>query len=144
MQRVDRSVIDKIIAARPYLYGWQDEIEKEQGKIIADLTAPAKKTVEALIALDNRRIDLCNLKVLYAYIERELGAAFSSFVECSRMKISSPMYDTAIRAIKLAGYDIERARLEFAYLFKRIKIKKQKPVDLTESVSAAELNGCRV
>lgn len=125
MQRVDRSVIDKIIAVRPFLYGWQDEIEKEQGQTIADLSSPAKKTVEALIALDNRRIDLCNLKVLYAYIERELGSAFSSFVECSKRGIASPMYETAANAMKLAGYDTARARLEFGYLFKKIKAKKK-------------------
>ena len=125
MQRVDRSVIDKIIAVRPFLYGWQDEIEKEQGKVLADISSPAKKTVEALIALDNRRIDLCNLKVLYAYIERELGSSFSSFVECSKCGIASPMYETAANAMKLAGYDTARARLEFGYLFKRLKTRKK-------------------
>ena len=124
MKRVDRSVIDKIIAVRPCLYAWQDEIEKEQEQIIRDLTAPAKKTVEALIALDNRRIDLCNLKVLYAFIERELGAAFSTFTECTRHGLGSPLYDVAMRAIELAGYDTARARLEFGYLFKRLKSKK--------------------
>ena len=124
MQRIDRSAIDKIIAVRPYLYAWQDEIEKEQAQVIRDLTAPAKKTVETLIALDNRRIDLCNLKVLYAFIERELGAAFTTFVECSRHGLGSPMYDTAVRAIKLAGYDTARVRLEFGYIFKRLKSKK--------------------
>lgn len=128
MQRADRSVIDKIIAVMPYLYGWQDEIEKEQKQVIADICSPAKKTVEALIALDNRRIDLCNLKVLYGYIERELGSAFSSFVECSQNGISSPMYETAAKAIKRAGYDTARARLEFGYIFKKVKVKRKKIV----------------
>lgn len=124
MQRVDRSVIDKIIAVRPFLYAWQDEIDEEQKNVIDDLSMPAKKTVERLIALDNMRIDLCNLKVLYAFIERELGAAFSTLVECSKRGIGGKLYDAAGAAVKLAGYDTDRARKEFGYIFKRLRARK--------------------
>ncbi len=124
MQRVDRNVIDKIIAVRPFIYAWQDEIDEEQERVINDLESPAKKTVERLIALDNMRIDICNLKVLYAFIERELGAAFGTLLECSRRRLGGKVYDAAGAAIKLAGYDVDRARREFGYIFKRLRISK--------------------
>ncbi len=125
MQRNDRNVIDKIIAVRPYLYAWQDELDEEQERIIGDWDASAVKTAERLIALDNRRIDLCNLKVLYAFIERELGAAFSAFTECMRVGSGGRLYDAAGNAIKRAGYDAERAGKEFGYLFKRLRKSKR-------------------
>ncbi len=120
MKRAERKIIAAILSVKPYLYSWQDEIEEEQEQVISDLSAPAAKTVEALIALDNKRIDLCNLNVLYGFIERELGAAFSAFSEFAASGVDSPFFDAAKAAIGRAGYDIERARTEFAYLFKRV------------------------
>ncbi|MCH5162481.1 MAG: hypothetical protein J1G38_03210 [Clostridiales bacterium] len=141
MTRADRNVIASIVAVKQRLYAWQDEIEKEQQKVIGDLTAPAKKTVEKLIELDNRRIDLCNLSVLNAFIERELGGAFAAFCECAKMKLSSPMYDVAARAIKRAGYDVGRVRNEFSYLFKRLKSKAEKIVVPSRAELSAALRG---
>ncbi|MDE5593026.1 MAG: hypothetical protein K2I75_03735, partial [Clostridiales bacterium] len=65
MSNVGRRVVRAIILINPLLYGLQDKIEKEQEGVIADTASPADKVVKKLIELDNRRIDLCNLKVLY-------------------------------------------------------------------------------
>ncbi len=120
MKRTARRVIDSIIAIRPYIYGLQDKIDEEQDRIIGDLALPAIKTADALIKLNDRRVDLCNLKVLYAFIERELGDDFSVLKNVSLSGGDSLMYDTAKRAIELAGYTLERVQTEFSYIFQAL------------------------
>ena len=73
MTRAERRVIENIVETRPRIYGWQESIEREQERVVADLISPAKAIVKKLIALDNMRVDLCNLKVLYEFIKRGLG-----------------------------------------------------------------------
>lgn len=121
MRREKRRAIAAIICIEPYLYGLQDKIEKEQEKVIADIVSPAEKVVKQLIALDNRRIDLCNLKVLYAFIERGLGAEFSLLKTLSETDADSGLYSRAETEMKRVGYDAERAAREFGYLFKVLK-----------------------
>ncbi|MDE6029250.1 MAG: hypothetical protein K2F90_02885 [Clostridiales bacterium] len=99
----------------------QDKIEKEQDSVIADSMSPADKVVKKLIELDNRRIDLCNLKVLYGFIERGLGDKFELLRSCAFAGINSDLYQTAEAQIALAGYTAERADREFDYLFKLLK-----------------------
>lgn len=123
MSSVGRRVVRAIILINPLLYGLQDKIEKEQESVIADMTSPADKVVKKLIELDNRRIDLCNLKVLYGFIERGLGEKFELLRSCAFSGINSDLYQTAETQIELAGYTAERADKEFDYLFKLLKNK---------------------
>ena len=124
MRQSERKTIGNIIAVNPYVYSWQAEIEKEQERVIADLVSPAEKVVKKLIELNNRRIDLCNLKVLYGFIERGLGADFSAFTGLIDSNADDTLFDMAAECIKLAGYDAARVQAEFTYLFKRIPKKK--------------------
>ena len=123
-----RKIVENIILINPMLYGLQDAIEKEQEGIIADYSMPAAKAVNALIALDNRRIDVCNLKVLYAFMERELGAKFAVLVSCVHSGTDTPLYERAYRRLECEGYTAERAEKEFGYLFKLIKKRRVKKV----------------
>ncbi len=123
MSNVGRRVVRAIILINPLLYGLQDKIEKEQEGVIADMTSPADKVVKKLIELDNRRIDLCNLKVLYGFIERGLGEKFELLRACVFSGINCDLYKTAEAQIELAGYTAERADKEFSYLFKLLKNK---------------------
>ena len=123
MSSVGRRVVRAIILINPLLYGLQDKIEKEQEVVISDMTSPADKVVKKLIELDNRRIDLCNLKVLYGFIERGLGEKFELLRSCAFSGINSDLYQTAEAQMALAGYTAERADKEFAYLFKLLKNK---------------------
>ncbi len=120
MKRTARRIIDSIIAIRPYIYGLQDKIDEEQERIISDLAMPAIKTADALIRLNDRRVDLCNLKVLYAFIARELGADFSVLKNVSLFGGDSVLYDKAKSAVELSGYTLDRVRTEFSYLFKAL------------------------
>ncbi len=120
MRQSDRKTIGNIIVVNPYVYSWQAEIEKEQERVIADMVSPAEKVVKRLIELDNRRIDLCNLKVLFGFIERGLGAEFSAFVELAACGADDALFDRALECIGRAGYDVLRVQNEFAYLFKRL------------------------
>lgn len=123
MSNVGRRVVRAIILINPLLYGLQDKIEKEQEDVIADMTSPADKVVKKLIELDNRRIDLCNLKVLYGFIERGLGEKFELMRACAFSGINCDLYTVAEKQIALAGYTAERADKEFSYLFKLLKNK---------------------
>lgn len=123
MQRANRKVIENILLIYPFIYGLQDKIEAEQKTVVSDTLSPAKKIVERLIALDNRRVDLCNLAVLYAFIKRGLGGDFALLERCAAVGADSPLFDVAEKHIRLAGYGLERARNEFGYLFKLIKKK---------------------
>ena len=123
MSNIGRRIIRAIILINPLLYGLQDKIEKEQETVIADMTSPADKVVKKLIELDNRRIDLCNLKVLYGFIERGLGEKFELLRSCAFSGINCNLYSDAERQIELAGYTAERADKEFSYLFKLLKHK---------------------
>ena len=124
----ERKAIEFIILIDPLLYGLQDVIESEQDEVIADTVSPAEKVVEKLIALDNRRIDLCNLKVLYGFIERGLGEKFELLRSCVHADIGCELYGLAVRQIELAGYTVERVEREFEYLMKLVKRKKKRVV----------------
>lgn len=129
MSNIERRIIRDIILINPLLYGLQDKIEKEQDGVIADMTSPADKVVKKLIELDNRRIDLCNLNVLYGFIERGLGDRFELLRSCAFAGVNSDLYKLAAKQIELAGYTVERADKEFSYLFKLLKNKgKRKKV----------------
>ena len=121
MNSADRKVIDNIIRINKYIPILQDKIEKEQENVIGDMSAPAIKTVNALIKLDNRRIDLCNLNVLYGFIRRKLGEKFCVLTACAATQTSSELYGQALIAIGECGYDTQRVRDEFTYLFKQLK-----------------------
>ena len=123
MSNIGRRIIRAIILINPLLYGLQDKIEKEQEDIIADMASPADKVVKKLIELDNRRIDLCNLKVLYGFIERGLGNKFELLRSCAFSGINCNLYSVAERQIENAGYTAERCDEEFGYLFKLLKNK---------------------
>ncbi len=121
MNSADRKTIDNIIRINKFIPILQDKIEKEQESVIEDMTAPALKTVEKLIALDNRRIDLCNLNVLYGFMRRKLGERFCVLNTCTIANADSGLYDLAREAMGECGYDTQRARDEFSYLFKQLK-----------------------
>lgn len=123
MPNIGRRIIRDIILINPLLYGLQDKIEKEQDGVIEDMTSPADKVVKKLIELDNRRIDLCNLKVLYGFIERGLGDKFGLLRSCAFSGVYCDLYKAAQKQIELAGYTVERADKEFSYLFKQLKNK---------------------
>lgn len=119
-----RKTVRDIIRINPMLGGLQSSIEKEQESVVADTVSPAAKVVQRLIELDNRRIDLCNLNVLYGFIERGLGDKFELLRACALADVNSDLYDTAERQVELAGYTLSRAEREFSYLFKRLKTKR--------------------
>ena len=125
MNSADRKTINNIMRINKYVPILQDKIEKEQARVIADICAPAIKTVNALIALDNRRIDLCNLNVLYGFIMRRLGEKFCVLLACVDTNADSVLYDDARDAIGECGYDIGRVRDEFTYLFKQLKTPRR-------------------
>lgn len=123
MQRAKRKTIENILLIFPFIYGLQDKIEAEQEVVVHDTSLSAHKAVEKLVALDNRRVDLCNLAVLHAFIKRGLDEKFDMLCRCAADGTDSPLFDAAERCMRRAGYDIERAQSEFAYLFKLIKRK---------------------
>lgn len=125
MSDITRKATEFIILVNPLIYGLQEAIEKEQEELIADRTMPAEKLVEKLIALDNRRIDLCNLNVLYAFIERGLGESFALLRSCAFAGIGSELYELAARQAEAAGYPPERVIAEFAYLFKLVRRRRR-------------------
>ncbi|MDE7164518.1 MAG: hypothetical protein K2O04_03750 [Clostridiales bacterium] len=137
MQKHSHKIIRSIILIYPLLYGLQDKIEKEQDGVIADMTSPADKVIKKLIELDNRRIDLCNLKVLYGFIERGLGDRFELLRSCAFSGVNSELYKIAVKQIELAGYNVERADKEFSYLFKLLKNTGKRKRALSGVVSAA-------
>lgn len=137
MQTNRQKIIRAIILINPLLFGLQDKIEKEQDGVIADMTSPADKIVKKLIELDNRRIDLCNLNVLYGFIERGLGDKFELLRSCAFSGVNCDLYKIAEKQIELAGYSVERADKEFSYLFKLLKNKGKRKKALTGVVSAA-------
>ncbi|MBD5131944.1 MAG: hypothetical protein HDT28_05065 [Clostridiales bacterium] len=128
--RTERRTIDNVILINPLICGLQNVIEREQESVIADLVTPAHKIVQKLFKLDNRRIDLCNLNVLYGFIERALGDKFGLFRSCVFGGVAgdSDDYKIALSAIELAGYTVERINTEFEYLFKLIKRKPKRAV----------------
>lgn len=134
--RKERRLIEKILLINPMLYVLQEQIEKEQDEVIADMTSPAEKAVKRLIELDNRRIDLCNLKVLYGFIERGLGERFELLRACALSGGDCKLYDLAIKQIELAGYTAERAEREFDYLFKLLKRRKRTKTVVSAVTSA--------
>ncbi len=119
--RNEKRVIESIILINPLLYGLQDKIEREQETVIEDVTSPAERVVEKLIALDNRRIDLCNLKVLYGFIERGLGEKFGILRSCVFAGVGCGLYKLAAAQLELCGYDAGRCEAEFGYLFRLLK-----------------------
>lgn len=121
MRSAERKIIENIILINPLIYGLQDSIEKEQKRVIADMTSPADKVIKKLYALDDRRIDLCNLKVLYGFIEDGLGEKFDLLRSCAACGAACDYYELAARQLARAGYTLQKAEKEFSYLFKLIK-----------------------
>lgn len=126
MTRADKKTIDCIIAINPMIYALQDKIEKEQEGVIADMTSPAKSVVKRLIELDNRRVDLCNLKVLFAFISLGLGDGLFLLQNSAGSTECDELYERAKRAIEKAGYSVARAKDEFSYLFDKLSKRKKK------------------
>lgn len=127
--RSERKIIECIIRINPLIFGLQDKIEKEQDVLIADMTSPAEWVVQRLIELDNRRIDLCNLVVLYGFIERGLGERFGILRSCAFSGEPCDLYGLAASQLAVAGYDAARCDREFSYLFKALKpIRRKKCV----------------
>lgn len=141
MRRAERRIIENIILIYPALFSLQDAIEKEQERVIADTVSPAHKIFERLVALDNRRIDLCNLKVLYEFIRRETGADFAVLENAVRLGTDCALFERARRAVERAGYGLDRAARELAYLFRLIKRPRRKRVnvDAEQAVYATNL-----
>lgn len=123
--RNERRVVEGIIRINPLLGALQEKIEREQDKVIADLVSPAEKVVEKLIELDNRRIDLCNLNVLYGFIERGLGERFAVLRACAFAGAPCSLYPLAAKQLLCADYTTERAEKEFDYLFKQLKRRRK-------------------
>ena len=46
MTRAEQRVIENIVDTRPRIYGWQESIEREQERVVADLISPAKTIVK--------------------------------------------------------------------------------------------------
>ncbi len=115
MTRADKNIIDCIIAINPMIYALQDKIEKEQEGVIADMTSPAKSVVRRLTELDNRRVDLCNLKVLFAFISLGLGDSLFLLQNSAGSSACDELYGRAARA-----------REEFSYLFDKMLKGKRK------------------
>lgn len=120
---IKRRAVEFIVKINPLLYGLQEKIEEEQRHIINNTAMPAIKAVNALYALDNRRIDLCNLKVLYGFMERELGSEFPKLCSAVYLGDKSDLIDVAEKAIILAGYDCKRVQDEFVYLYPFVKLR---------------------
>ncbi len=140
MNSADRKTIDNIIRINKFIPTLQDRIEKEQSRVIEDMSAPAIKTVNALIALDNRRIDLCNLNVLYGFMRRKLGERFCVLTACTFAHTDSSLYECALEAMGECGYDTQRARDEFSYLFKQLKAPAgAKRTNVAAAVALGEL-----
>ena len=132
MTRMEKSIIDSIVAVYPFIYGWQDKLESEQERVISDTLSPAKVVIDKLFKIDNMRIDLCNLKVLYEFIIREVGEGITRlFGQAGAAPCS--VYDKAKRGVELAGYTLDRAKSEFEYLFKRVKAQKKKTKHLEQA-----------
>ncbi len=127
MKREDRRIIAGIIALRGKVYEISDGIKKEQERVISDMLMPAKKAAASLIALDNRMVDICNVKVLYAFMERELGKDMSVLIDRIKHGEDSPLFRVAENGIKKAGYSLSRAKTELMYLFENFKLPKKKP-----------------
>lgn len=124
MKLADRRIIANIVRIQPLLYKLQDRLEKEQETLLGDMCMPAKKVVAALVDIDNRRVDLCNLKVLYGFIERELGSSVELLSAHGALTVPDSYFERAETAISHCGYGVERARAEFAYLFDKLKSKR--------------------
>lgn len=119
--RKQRKSVENIILINPLIYGLEDELEKEQESVIADTATPAEKIVKRLIEIDDRRIDLCNLNVLYGYIERWMGEKFGLLLSCVYGGTDCDLTDEAAKHLASVGYGAERVEREFGYLFKLIK-----------------------
>ena len=132
-----KKAIDGIILINPMIYCLQDNIDKEQEVIINDLVSPAEAVVKRLIELDGRRIDLCNLKVLYGFIERGLGERFALLRSSIFAGEDCGLYAEAALHIDSAGYTAERVLREFGYLFKLIKRRRKKRVSVLRPVVCA-------
>lgn len=135
--QTQRRTIENILLIDPLIYGLQEGIEKEQDRLINDLVSPAEKVVRALIELDNRRIDLCNLRVLNGYIQRGLGPRFEVLRSCVFSGTGCDLYGAATEAIAAAGYDVERVWREFGYLFKHLRRPKKAVKAVTATLHCA-------
>ena len=110
----------------------QDKIDKETERILSDKSMPTKTVIGKLKDIENRRIDLCNLKVLYGIIERGLGEEFSVLKLCAKERLDCTLFPRAEKYIKSVGYDCKRVIKEFKYLFNKLSTPRAK--------KSAELN----
>ncbi len=140
--RNERRVIEKILLINPMLYVLQEKIEQEQNELISDIESPAEKVVKRLIELDNKRIDLCNLKVLYGFIERGLGDKFELLRACALSGSNCGLYKLAVKQIELAGYTVERVDSEFDYLFKLLKRRRRVKAVVTAATNDLASSCC--
>ncbi len=123
MKRTEKVLIEKIVIINPILGKLQDKLEREQSEVIKDLVSPAKRVIERLMDIDRRRVDLCNLNVLYGFIRRELGDETDTLP--SLPYENDGLFDRALTAIGHAGYDADRVKKEFGYLLDKISVKKR-------------------
>lgn len=130
MSESERKIIGDLIAAESVIYGMQADIDREQERVIADLVSPAETVVKKLIALDNRRIDLCNIKVLNEYIRRETGGDRSRFTRAVPTDDDS-FWDMARAALDKAGYTASRVKKEFSYIFACVKNNRKRAAILS-------------
>lgn len=132
MTRSEKNAIADIIRIYPYIYGLQDKIDKETERIVRDKDMPTKTVIAKLKDIENRRIDLCNLKVLYGIIEKELRDEFPLLKLCANEKLDCTLFPRAEKCIKNVGYDAKRVIKEFKYLFNKLASARKK--------ASAELN----
>lgn len=131
MSESERKIIGDLIAAESVIYGMQADIDREQERVIADLVSPAETVVKKLIALDNRRIDLCNIKVLNEYIRRETGGDRSRFTRAVPPGDDDSFWDTARAALNKARYTASRVKKEFSYIFACVKNNRRRAAILS-------------
>lgn len=128
MTRSERNAIADIIRINPFIYKLQDKINEETERVIDDKSSPTRIIISQLKSIEKRRIDLCNLKVLYGIIERELKEEFSVLKLCAERHADCSLFMRARKSIQSVGYDCKRVSEEFKYLFAMLgRPKRNKP-----------------
>ncbi len=133
MTRSERNAIADIIRIYPFIYGLQDKIDEETERVIDDTVTPTRIVIGQLKEIEKRRIDLCNLKVLYGMIERELKEDFPVLKLCAEKHADCSLYARAEKSIENVGYDAKRVIAEFKYLFSTLEAPQKKKLGLVQS-----------
>ena len=126
MTRSEKNAIADIIRINPFIYELQDIIDEETESIIEDKAMPTSAAIAQLKKIENRRVDLCNLKVLYGIMERELKEQFSVLKACAVRHDDCTLFLRAEKSLKSVGYDAKRVIKEFKYLFVKLGRPKRK------------------